>query len=212
MTHVSRVRPVMASPERRCFGTDDGLLIGYHDREWGRPVLDERAMYERLCLEAFQAGLSWRTVLHKRAALREVFGNFEPKRVAAFGRREVSRLMRDERIIRNRAKIEATIANARTVTAMLEAGESLVATVWAFAPRRTPAYRSFADAPAVTPASRALSAALRAAGLRFVGPTTAYATMQAAGLVNDHQIGCPQRREVEAERVAALRSLAGRWR
>lgn len=200
----------MARAARRCFGDDDELLGAYHDREWGRPVLDERGMYERLCLEAFQAGLSWRTVLHKRAALREVFAGFEAQRVAAFGRRDVTRLLRDARIIRNRAKIEAAIANARALLALLERGGSLVRLVWGFAPQRSRSRRAFADLPAVTPESRALSAELRAAGFRFVGPTTAYATMQAAGLVNDHLAACPQRGTVEAERATALRALGRR--
>lgn len=195
---------------KRCFGDGDALYERYHDEEWGRPVLDERGMYERLCLEAFQAGLSWRTVLYKRAAFREVFAGFEPERVAAFGRRDVTRLLRDARIIRNRAKIEAAIANARALVELLEGGRSLVELVWAFAPSRARARRSFADLPAVTSESRALSGALRKAGFRFVGPTTAYATMQAAGPVNDHLSRCPQRGAVEAERVAALRSFRRR--
>lgn len=196
----------------RCFGDDDELLGDYHDEEWGRPVLDERGMYERICLEAFQAGLSWRTVLHKRAALREVFRDFDPERVAAFGRRDVSRLLRDARIIRNRAKIEAAVANARALLDLHARGGSLVALVWGFAPASARIYRSFARLPAATRESRALSGALRDAGFRFVGPTTAYATMQAAGPVNDHLAACPQREAVEAGRLAALRELRSRRR
>lgn len=200
----------MTDAVRRCFGDDDALLGAYHDEEWGRPVGDERGMYERLCLEAFQAGLSWRTVLHKRAAFRDAFAGFEPRRVAAYGRREVARLLRDKGIIRNRAKIEAAIGNARALLALLEGGGSLVALVWASAPPRPRVRRSFAEVPAVTPESRALSVSLRRAGFRFVGPTTAYSTMQAVGVVNDHLRGCPQRAAVEAERAAALEALARR--
>ncbi len=193
---------------KRCFGDGDALYARYHDTEWGRPVTDERGMYERLCLEAFQAGLSWRTVLHKREALRDVFAGFLPAEVARFGRREIARLLRDERIIRNRAKIEATIANARVLVEILGSGGSLVTLVWQFAPTGAPMRRSGGDLPAATPESRALSVALREVGFRFVGPVTAYATMQAAGLVNDHLVGCPQRACVERERIAVLRSLA----
>ena len=194
----------------RCFGEGDALYARYHDEEWGRPVIDEHGLYERLCLEAFQAGLSWRTVLHKRAALREVFAQFDPERVAAYGSRETANLLRDERIIRHRGKIEAAIANARAVLALREQGRSLVELIWSFAPACPPRYRRFSDAPATTPRSRALASALRARGFRFVGPTTAYATMQAAGLVNDHAVECPRHRAVASEREAALRRLAGR--
>ena len=193
---------------RRCFGDGDPLYARYHDEEWGRPVLDEAGLYERLCLEAFQAGLSWRTVLHKRAALREVFANFDPQRVARFGRRDIDRLMRDARIIRNRAKIEAAVRNARACLALRDADVSLAALVWSFAPAHSPRHRRFSDAPAVTAESRALATGLRARGFLFVGPTTAYATMQAAGLVNDHAAGCPQRVPVERERARALRMLS----
>lgn len=194
----------------RCFGEGDALYARYHDEEWGRPVLDVRGMYERLCLEAFQAGLSWRTVLYKRAAFRELFCEFDPERVAAFGRRDITRLLGDARIIRNRAKIEAAIANARATLELSDSGTSLVELVWRFAPTSPCARRIRTDVPAVTPESRALAGALRAAGYRFVGPTTAYATMQAAGLVNDHLLGCPQHRKVEAQRQAALRRLYAR--
>jgi len=193
---------------RRCFGDGDPLYARYHDEEWGRPVLDEAGLYERLCLEAFQAGLSWRTVLHKRAALREVFANFDPQRVARFGRRDIDRLMRDARIIRNRAKIEAAVRNARACLALRDADVSLAALVWSFAPAHSPRHRRFSDAPAVTAESRALATGLRARGFLFVGPTTAYATMQAAGLVNDHAADCPRRAPVERERARALRTLS----
>lgn len=194
----------------RCFGDGDPLYERYHDAEWGRPVIDPGGLYERLCLEAFQAGLSWRTVLHKREAFREVFAGFDPERVAAFGKRDVKRLLDDARIIRNRAKIEVAVANARALIALHEQGGSIVELVWRFAPARPPVYRTLAEVPALTRESHALSVALRKAGFRFVGPTTAYATMQAAGLVNDHLQTCPRRRAVAAERRAALEALNGR--
>ena len=201
----------MGSTSRgRCFGDGDPLYEHYHDVEWGRPVTDARGLYERLCLEAFQAGLSWRTVLHKREAFRDVFEGFDPERVAAFGKRDVRKLMGDARIIRNRAKIEAAIGNARALIGLHERGGSIVELVWRFAPASPPVFRSLSEVPASTPQSRALSAALREAGFRFVGPTTAYATMQAAGLVNDHLAGCPQHAGVAAERGAALARLGGR--
>ncbi len=198
----------MGTGQKRCFGDGDLLYEQYHDAEWGRPVTDERGMYERLCLEAFQAGLSWRTVLHKRAAFREAFAEFDPERVARFARRDVTRLMRNAGIIRNRMKIEAAIANAQALLDLRDADKSLAALVWSFAPARSRVPRSVADMPAKTPASEALSKALRAQGFRFVGPTTAYATMQAAGLVNDHLAGCAVRAAVERERGVALRRLA----
>ncbi|MGH8274962.1 MAG: DNA-3-methyladenine glycosylase I [Gammaproteobacteria bacterium] len=193
--------------KKRCFGDGDPLYEAYHDREWGRPVTDERGLYERLCLEAFQAGLSWRTVLHKRVAFREAFANFYPERVARYTRRDVARLMKDAGIIRNRLKIEAAIANARVLVELCETGGSLVSLVWSFAPARSHVPRKLADMPAKTSASEALSKALRAHGFRFVGPTTAYATMQAAGLVNDHFAGCPVRVAVERQRVVALKKF-----
>ncbi len=190
----------------RCFGDGD-LLDRYHDAEWGRPVTTEWGMYERLCLEAFQAGLSWRTVLYKRAAFREAFAGFDPERVACYSARDVVRLMKNAGLIRNRLKIEAAISNARALIALHDAGESVVDLVWSFAPLRARVPRSRADVPATTAASEALSKALRAKGFRFVGPTTAYATMQAAGLVNDHIAGCPVRAAVARERAAAVEKL-----
>ncbi|MGH8161302.1 MAG: DNA-3-methyladenine glycosylase I [Gammaproteobacteria bacterium] len=192
---------------QRCFGEGDPLYERYHDEEWGRPVTTERGMYERLCLEAFQAGLSWRTVLHKRAAFREAFADFDPERVAGYTRRDVARLMKNKAVIRNRLKIEAAIANARALIALADCGTSLPELVWSFAPTRSRVPRCHADMPAKTAASEALSKALRAKGFRFVGPTTAYATMQAAGLVNDHLARCPVRAAVARERAAALQRL-----
>jgi DNA-3-methyladenine glycosylase I len=160
--------------------------VAYHDDEWGRPVRDARGLYERLCLEAFQSGLSWLTILRKREAFRAAFAGFDPAAVAAFGEADVARLLDDAGIVRNRAKILAAIQNAR---ATLEV-DDLGALIWSFAPpdRERPASR--ADVPAVTPESKALAKELKRRGFAFVGPTTAYALMQACGLVNDHLQGC----------------------
>ena len=157
----------------------------YHDEEWGRPVRDDRALYEKLCLEAFQSGLSWSTILRKRENFRAAFAGFEIERVAAFGEGDVERLMADAGIIRNRAKIEAAIANARAAD-----GLDLTELLWSFAPADRPRPRTRAEVPAVTPESAAMAKALKKRGFRFVGPTTAYALMQACGLVDDHIEGC----------------------
>jgi DNA-3-methyladenine glycosylase I len=174
----------------------------YHDEEWGRPVRDDRGLYERMVLEGFQSGLSWLTILRKRENFRAAFANFDVDTVAGFGERDVKRLLGDAGIVRHRGKIEAAIQNARAAAAMHAAGESLADLVWSYAPtgrRRVP--RSLEDLPALTPESTALSKDLKKRGLRFVGPTTAYATMQACGVVNDHLAGCWAR-----ARVAALSS------
>jgi DNA-3-methyladenine glycosylase I len=157
----------------------------YHDEEWGRPVRDDRALFEKLCLEAFQSGLSWSTILRKRENFRAAFAGFEIARVAAFGEDDVARLMADAGIIRNRAKIEAAIANARAAH-----GLDLTELLWSFAPDPRPRPRTRAEVPAVTPESTAMAKALKKRGFRFVGPTTAYALMQACGLVDDHIEGC----------------------
>ena len=171
----------------RCWwGASTPDYVDYHDEEWGKPVRDDRGMYERLCLEAFQSGLSWLTILRKREGFRAAFANFEVERVAAFGDADVARLMADAGIVRNRAKIDAAIANARAAAAV----DDLDALIWSFAPPPRPAPRSYADVPAVTPESAALAKELKRRGFRFVGPTTAYAGMQACGLVNDHLEGC----------------------
>jgi DNA-3-methyladenine glycosylase I len=172
----------------------------YHDEEWGRPVRDDRGLYERMVLEGFQSGLSWLTILRKRDNFRAAFANFEIEAVAGFGDGDLARLLADAGIVRHRGKIEAAIANAKAAAAMHAAGESLAELIWSFAPtgrRRAP--RSLEDLPAVTPESTALTKALKKRGFRFVGPTTAYATMQACGVVNDHLAGCWVRQEVEAE-------------
>jgi DNA-3-methyladenine glycosylase I len=168
---------------------DDAEYRRYHDEEWGRPLHGDRALFEKMALEGFQAGLSWITILRKRPRFREVFAGFDPALVAAFGPDDVERLMADAGIIRNRAKIEATISNARLVLDQ-EDGE-LDALLWSFAPASVrPRPRSFAEVPAVTAESQAMSKELRRRGFRFVGPTTMYALMQSAGMVDDHVEGC----------------------
>jgi DNA-3-methyladenine glycosylase I len=189
----------------RCFGDGDPLYEAYHDDEWGRPVRDERGMFERITLEAFQSGLSWITILRRREGFRAAFAGFDPEVVARFDERDVGRLLSDVAIIRNRAKVEATIANARATLALREAGRPLHELVWSFAPEKPrPAPAAWSEVPAITAESEALARELKRAGFRFVGSTTAYATMQAAGLVNDHLASCPVRAEVEAARRAAL--------
>ncbi|MFF1561260.1 DNA-3-methyladenine glycosylase I [Streptomyces sp. NPDC058279] len=162
--------------------------IAYHDTEWGRPVHGDDALYERLCLEAFQSGLSWITILRRREGFRKAFADFAIEAVARFDASDAERLMLDPGIIRNRLKIEATLANAK-VLAGWEPGE-LDALIWSYAPDPGKAPRTLADVPAVTERSTALAKALKKAGIRFVGPTTAYALMQACGLVDDHLAAC----------------------
>jgi DNA-3-methyladenine glycosylase I len=188
----------------RCWPTADPLYIAYHDDEWGRPVRDEHRLLERLCLEGFQSGLAWITILRKRESFRAAFCGFDPEQVARFGDADVARLMADAGIVRNRAKIEATIANARATAALHDAGETLDALLWSFAPEAPPpAPRSLHDMPATTPESKALAKELKRRGFRFVGPTTIYALMQATGIVNDHVENCIVRHAVEADRVAS---------
>jgi DNA-3-methyladenine glycosylase I len=179
----------------RCFGDGDPLYERYHDEEWGRPVRDERGLFERMSLEAFQSGLSWLTILRKREAFRAAFVGFEPDAVARFGDDDVDRLLGDAGIVRNRAKIEATIANARATVALREDG-GLSELVWERfrpAPRAAPP-RTFAEVPSQTPETVALAKELKRRGFRFVGPTTLYALMQACGVVDDHLAGCLVRR------------------
>jgi DNA-3-methyladenine glycosylase I len=161
--------------------------VAYHDREWGRPLRGDQAIYERLCLEAFQSGLSWLTILRKRENFRTAFAGFEPAAVAKFGHEDVQRLLADAGIVRNRAKISAAIANAR---ATLDIPGGLSDLVWKYAGEPRPAPVTTADIPAQTPASKALSKELRQHGFAFTGPVTAYATMQACGIVNDHLAAC----------------------
>jgi DNA-3-methyladenine glycosylase I len=190
----------------RCWPTTDPLYLAYHDDEWGRPVRGEHRLLERISLEAFQSGLAWITILRKRESFRAAFARFDPAVVAGYGDADVERLMGDAGIVRNRAKIEATIANARATLALHEAGETLDALLWSFAPAPEPAPpRSLRDVPATTPESAALARELKRRGFRFVGPTTAYALMQATGIVNDHVAGCFVREAVQAEIDAAAR-------
>jgi len=192
-----------ADGQRRCpWAGSAPEYQAYHDDEWGRPLADDGRIYEKLCLEGFQSGLSWLTILRKRDAFRRAFAGFEPEKVAAFGDGDVVRLLDDAGIIRHRGKIEAAIANARaTLTVQADRG-SLAALVWDFEPARRgrAAPVHLGDLAPQTPESVALSKALRRYGFRFVGPTTAYAAMQSLGLVNDHLQGCCVRTACEAER------------
>jgi DNA-3-methyladenine glycosylase I len=193
---------------KRCaWGDSTPEYQRYHDEEWGRPVTDDRGIYERLVLEGFQSGLSWLTILNKRENFRAAFANFDIDAVARFGARDVKRLLADAGIVRHRGKIEAAIANAKAAAAL---DVPLAELVWSYAPsgrRRAP--RKFGDIPALTPESTALSKELKRRGFRFVGPTTAYASMQACGIVNDHVAGCFARAEVERERRTILSSRDG---
>jgi DNA-3-methyladenine glycosylase I len=187
----------------RCWTSSDPLYDAYHDEEWGRPVRDERGVYERLCLEGFQSGLSWLTILRKREGFRAAFEGFDPDRVARFGERDVQRLLEDASIVRHRGKIEATIANARATVALRD-GTPLHELFWSYAPARRRTPRTQADWEASTAESTALAKELRRRGFRFVGPTTVQAAMQACGVVNDHVAGCWVRQAVEAERTTTL--------
>jgi DNA-3-methyladenine glycosylase I len=188
----------------RCFGEGDPLLERYHDEEWGFPNLEERGLFERLSLEAFQSGLSWRTILARREAFRRVFAEFQPDPLVRYGPDDVDRLLSDASIIRNRAKIEATLTNARATIALRAAGAPLEMLVRSHAPRPRPrAPVSWAEVPARTPETETLARELKSRGFRFVGATTLYALMQACGLVNDHLAGCPVRPAVEQARRSA---------
>ena len=173
----------------RCWPTADAAYIAYHDEEWGRPVRDERGLYERLCLEGFQSGLAWITILRKREAFRAAFARFDPDVVARFGARDVARLLEDAGIVRHRGKIEAAVANAKGTLALREAGTPLPALMWEYRDRDETA-------------AKELSKRLKAAGFRFVGPTTVYAAMQACGIVNGHLADCWVREDVERARRA----------
>jgi DNA-3-methyladenine glycosylase I len=184
----------------RCWwGASSPEYVAYHDEEWGRPVRGDDALYERLVLEAFQSGLSWITILRKRESFRAAFDGFAIEKVAEYGDADRERLMADAGIVRNRAKIDAAIANARAAHELRESGESLTELIWSFAPGSHPAPRSRADIPAITPESTALAKALKKRGFRFLGPTTAYASMQACGIVDDHLEGCYARTRGEPE-------------
>ena len=190
------------SEPKRCWWAADPVYVIYHDEEWGRPVRDERRLFEKLCLEGFQSGLSWLTILRKRENFRAAFADFEPERVARFGERDVKRLLGDAGIVRHRGKIEAAIANARATVALREQGTPLQELVWSHRPTKHHAPRGPKDLQPTTPESVALSKALKRAGFRFVGPTTVYAAMQACGIVNDHLADCWVRQDVEEEIAA----------
>ena len=184
----------------RCFGDGTPLYERYHDTEWGRPQLSERQLYEKVCLEGFQSGLSWLTVLRKREDLRAAFAGFDPERVAEL---DVAPLLEDARLIRSGAKLRACVTNARATLGLRAAG-GLPALVLGHT-QHGPAPADWTDVPASTPSSAELARSLKRAGYVFVGPVTAYSLLQACGLVDDHLLDCPVREEVEAERGAALR-------
>lgn len=177
---------------RPAWASADDLMREYYDTEWGMPVRDERGMFERLSLEAFQSGLSWATILRKRPAFREAFAGFDPDEVAAFTEDDYERLMADARIVRNKAKIRATMQNAAATIALRDAG-GLAEFVWSFQPAETPHPQTPADVPTQSPESKALAKALRGKGFAFVGPTTMYALMEAVGIVDTHLVGSHRR-------------------
>jgi DNA-3-methyladenine glycosylase I len=187
----------------RCpWGASGQEYRSYHDEEWGRPVGDDDRVYEKLCLEGFQAGLSWLTILRKRDGFRRAFASFDPRVVATFDDADVVRLLNDPGIVRHRAKILAAIKNARATLALRGRGVSLAALVWRHRPQRERARSRTSDIPPSTPESEALSKALRRAGFSFVGPTTVYAAMQSLGVVNDHLVACHWHQIAEVQRDA----------
>lgn len=195
---------------RKCrWPVGDGLYEDYHDTEWGRPLLGDAALYEKIALEGFQAGLSWITILRKREAFRAAFCGFEPDAVAAFGERRVRALLGDPRIVRHEGKIRSAINNARRAVETIEEFGSMAVYLWGFAPRRWKAPRSFADIVAISPASTALGKDLKRRRWSFVGPTTMHAFMQSAGMVNDHLVGCFVRSQCEAARRSVLAGSTG---
>ncbi len=197
----------------RCFWCgDDDLYVAYHDSQWGRPVVDDNQLFEKICLEGFQAGLSWLTILRKRESFRHAFKKFDPKIVSKFTARDVYRLIKDESIIRHRGKIEATINNAQATLEVQQVFGSLKQFVWSFCPdlltnskRHNP--NRINEIKAQTVESLALSKALRSQGFKFVGPTTMYAAMQSLGLVNDHFDGCHVREICEKQQLATIKKL-----
>jgi DNA-3-methyladenine glycosylase I len=185
--------------KRRCrWGDSSDRYRLYHDTEWGRPVLDERGLYEKLCLECLQSGLSWALILRKREGLREAFASFDPEVVAGL---DPERLLKDERVIRNRKKLEAIVRNAEATIAMREKAP-LPELIWSFRRRNRRAPRTYEEMGSFSPESKELAKELKRRGFAFVGPTTVYSTMQAVGVVNDHLAGCFVRAEVEAARKA----------
>ena len=178
-------------------------FLEYHDTEWGFPVVDDQRLFEKLSLEGFQSGLSWRTILAKRENFRRAFHGFDFERIARFTERDVERLLADEGIVRHRGKIEAVIENARRAKELVQQEGSLAAFLWSFEPSARPASR--AQSESVSPESKALASALKKRGWKFVGPTTVFAFMQAMGLINDHVPGCVVRKRVELARREFVR-------
>jgi len=177
---------------RPTWAASDPLLRAYYDTEWGMPVRDERGLFERLSLEAFQSGLAWVTILRKRPGFRDAFADFDPEVVAGFGEADVARLMADAGIVRNRRKIDATIGNARATVALRSDG-GLAELVWSFRPERTPTPSTYAEVPTRSAESEALAKELRRRGFAFVGPTTMFALMEAVGIVDTHLLGSHRR-------------------
>lgn len=201
-----------ADGRARCWWAgDDPLYLAYHDDEWGRPVDDDRRLFEKLCLEGFQSGLSWLTILRKRPNFRRAFAGFDPKAIASFDEADVERLMADAGIVRNRAKIVATINNARRYPELVAETGSLAAYLWSFEPDPASRPVTLDHATlltlAISPESKAMSRDLRRRGWAFVGPTTAYAAMQAMGIVDDHLAGCWVRPDVERARAEFRRPI-----
>lgn len=198
---MSGSSPLHADGKRRCrwCGTDP-LYVAYHDQDWGVPERDSRALYEKLVLDGFQAGLAWITILRKREAFRETFEGFRPERIAAYGEADVARLMGDPRIVRSRAKIEGAVKSARALLTMRERGEEFSDYLWGFVDGEPIVNRwaSSAEVPASTALSEALSKDLKRRGFAFCGPVIVYAFMQAVGMVNDHLVDCHRHAEVAA--------------
>lgn len=200
---MTATRNVEATPVRCSWPVDDRQYLDYHDGEWGRPTIDPTRLFEKICLEGFQSGLSWITILRKRENFRAAFAGFDPAVVAAFGEPDVDRLLGDASIIRHRGKIEATINNAQRMVELVAAEGSFVDWIWSWAVA-DPARTDEGGIPASTDRSVALSKDLKRRGWKFVGPTTAYAFMQSEGLTNDHDAGCFVHAECESERQGFL--------
>ena len=188
----------MAGVNRCSWPGKDPLMVAYHDQEWGTPLWDDRKLFELLVLEGAQAGLSWKTILHKREGYRRAFENFDPFRVAGYGEEEITQLLANPDIVRNRQKINAAISNSRAVLEMERAGDNFSDLTWSFVAGRpvNNNLTGLVDTPSQSPESEAMSRELRRRGFRFVGPTICYAFMQAAGLVNDHLVSCFRHQEV----------------
>ena len=185
---------------QRCFGQEDPLMADYHDNEWGVAVHDRQALFEHLSLDIFQAGLSWRVILNKRDGFRKAFADFNPEEIARFGQKDVERLLANSDIVRNRKKIEATIANAKALLAMEAQGEDFSQFLWDFVdrePQQGPPARSWEELPTKNETSAKMAHALKERGFQFVGPTVCYAFMQAVGMIDDHLVDCFRNRERE---------------